>query len=51
MTYTERSKKNIDAHIASTKGVKHSSGKIKGRREAAWTELKAFEVLVNASKF
>ena len=51
MTCIEKSKKNIDAHIASTKGVNRSSGKIKGRREAAWTELKAFEVLVNASKF
>ena len=51
MTYLEKAKKNIDEHITSTKGVKIASSKAKGRKESAWTELKAFEVLVNASKF
>lgn len=50
MTYTQKARKNIDAHIASTKGVKRSSGKIKGRRETAWTELKALELLVKAAR-
>ena len=50
MTYKEKSKRSIDAHIATTKGVKRAPGKAKGRKEAAWSELKAFELFVNAAK-
>lgn len=50
MTYTQKARKNIDAHIATTKGVTKAPGKAKGKKEAAWSELKAFELLVNAAK-
>ena len=51
MNYREKTKKSLDAYIQTTKGVKNSTGKAKGRKEAAWTEVKALEILVNAAKF
>ena len=50
MTYRDKAKQNIDSHIATTKGVKRAPGKAKGGKEAAWAELKAFELFVNAAK-
>ena len=50
MTYKEQAKRSIDEYIATTKGVKRAKGGVKGRKEAAWTEVKAFELLVNAAK-
>ena len=50
MTYKEQTKHSIDAYITTTKGIKRAKGGAKGRKEAAWTELKTFELLVNAAK-
>ena len=48
MTYKEKSKKIIDDHIKTTKGVTRSG--IAGNKEKAWKELQAFEQLMRAAR-
>lgn len=43
-------KRSIDKHIRSTKGVKRAPGKMKGYREAAWSEVLAFQKITEANK-
>lgn len=43
-------KRNLDRHIRNTKGVTRTTGRKKGYREAAWSEVKALELLLNAAK-
>jgi len=50
MSYKEKSKKRIDAHVARTVGVTRSAGREKGRRAAAWAEVKALETLLQAAR-
>ena len=50
MTYKEKAKRSIDAYIATTKGVTRAPGKVKGKKEAAWAEVKAFEMILEATK-
>jgi len=50
MTYKEKSKANIDAHIEKTKGRKTARGGMKGSKEAAWIEVLAFQKIMEATK-
>lgn len=43
-------KRSIDKHIRSTKGVKRAPGKMKGYREAAWSEILAFQKIMEANR-
>lgn len=46
----EETKRSIDKHIRSTKGVKRAPGKMKGHKEAAWLEVLAFQKIMDANK-
>lgn len=43
-------KRSIDKHIRSTKGVKRAPGKMKGYRESAWSEVLALQKIMEANK-
>ena len=43
-------KRSIDKHIRSTKGVKRAPGKMKGYREAAWSEVLALQKIMKANE-
>lgn len=46
----EETKRRIDKHIRSTKGVTRAPGKMKGHKEAAWLEVLAFQKIMDANK-
>lgn len=43
-------RRSIDKHIKSTRGVKRAPGKMKGYKEAAWSEVLAFQKIMEANK-
>ena len=50
MTYKDKARRDIDAHIESTKGRKTATGKMKGSKEDAWREIVAFRAILEATK-
>ena len=46
----KETKRNIDKHIRSTKGVKRAPGKMKGYRETAWSEVLALQKIMETNK-
>ena len=50
MTFKEKTRKKIDAHIETTKGSRKAPARMKGAKSEAWAEVLALQKIMEATK-